>query len=260
MPPNRRIELLETSRATNIAGSTYDNGAPLAPAGKLAPVATRALIRVEAGAGVDLYLNAGRADLVLDAAAWIPDDGSVRTVAPARLYDSRTADASGLLIPPARTVTYTVAVRGVVTADVNEFAASAAATLADPRGWRAAGITFQRVTSGGNFTLWLSQADLVPGFGSPCSVTYSCRVGRDVIINESRWRLATPVWVGAGATLADYQHLVVNHEVGHWLGFDHALCPGAGQPAPVMQQQSKGLNGCLPNPWPTAHELAVISP
>jgi Protein of unknown function (DUF3152) len=114
------------------------------------------------------------------------------------------------------------------------------------------------VPTGGDFTLWLSQADLVPSFGPPCTVNYSCRVGRSVIVNEARWRLATPVWTGAGASLDDYHHLVVNHEVGHWLGFDHLLCGGAGQAAPVMQQQSKGLNGCLPNPWPTARELATI--
>ena len=223
------------------------------------PVANLALVRMAAAGDLHLFLNAGRADLVVDAAAWIPADGAIRAVDPARVYDSRTADASGLLRPPTRNVTYTVAVRGTISADRAAFAVSAAATLADARGWRAAGITFRQVATGGDFTLWLSQAELVPEFGPPCTANYSCRVGRDVIVNEARWRLATPVWTGAGASLADYQSLVVNHEVGHWLGFDHALCAGPGQPAPVMQQQSKGLNGCLSNPWPTPHEIAVLA-
>jgi hypothetical protein len=223
-----------------------------------AAVANLVVVPVEAGGDVALHLSAGRANLVLDAVAWAPADGAVRAIAPARLYDSRTADARGILRPPTRTVTYSVAVRGTVATDVEAFAAAAQATLDDGRGWRAAGISFARVPSGGNFVLWLAAADRLPSFGPPCTVNYSCRVGANVIVNEARWRLATPVWTGAGASLEDYRHLVVNHEVGHWLGFGHLVCGGAGQPAPVMQQQSKGLNGCGPNPWPTARELVVL--
>ena len=54
--------------------------------------------------------------------------------------------------------------------------------------------------------------------------------------------------------------MVVNHETGHFLGLDHASCSGPGRPAPVMMQQSKGLNGCHFNPWPTARELASRTP
>ncbi len=153
-------------------------------------------------------------------------------------------------------IVYTYEVRGLAnSSSLESFAASAAATYADPRGWSLGGsIAFRRVASGGNFTLWLAAAGRVPGFGPPCDSTYSCRVGRNVIINETRWLNASPSWNATGSSLAGYRNLVVNHETGHWLGFGHAFCGGAGQAAPVMQQQSISLQGCRPNGWPTASE------
>ena len=94
------------------------------------------------------------------------------------------------------------------------------------------------------------------GFSSVCDAFYSCRVGRNVIINDDRFTGGSPYWPGS---VDDYRDLVVNHETGHWLGLGHANCPGAGQAAPVMQQQSKGLNGCSPNPWPTPSELRAVA-
>ena len=55
-----------------------------------------------------------------------------------------------------------------------------------------------------------------------------------------------------------YAAVVVNHETGHWLGLGHASCPGRGRPAPVMQQQSIGMQGCTPNAWPLDGELAGV--
>jgi hypothetical protein len=159
-----------------------------------------------------------------------------------------------------RVVRYHVETRGTITASLKVFMAQAQQTFDDPRGWRGAGIEWRRVARGGSMTLVLSEAGHVPGFSSSCSSEWSCRVGRYVIINQTRWLHASPAWNAAHGTLRNYRHMVVNHESGHFLGLDHASCPGPGRPAPVMMQQSKGLGGCHFNPWPTPREIASRTP
>ena len=155
-----------------------------------------------------------------------------------------------------RTVRYEVRVKGQVSSSlVRQFRQQAQETYADARGWRARGVVFVPVRSGGAFTLWISQARYLPRFSSVCSTQWSCRVGRNVVINVERWKHASPAWNRAGGSLRNYRHMVVNHETGHWLGFGHAGCSRRGAPAPVMMQQSKGLDGCRFNPWPTLSEL-----
>jgi hypothetical protein len=154
---------------------------------------------------------------------------------------------------PARTITYEVATRGEVVADVGAFERVAAATLNDQRGWSlGGGIRFEQVTGGGEFTLWLAAPSMMRGFSRACSPSFSCRAGRNVVINDERWRTGTATW----PAVAEYRHHVINHEVGHWFGLGHARCSTAGAPAPVMQQQSKDLGGCLASAWPTEGERA----
>ena len=164
------------------------------------------------------------------------------------------ADSSAPLV-------YRYSVRGKGnTSDLEAFAAGAAETYADPRGWSLGGsIRFERVPSGGDFTLWLSANNQMATFGGSCDVLWSCRNGRNVVINEDRWLGASPAWNDAGDGLRNYRHMVVNHETGHWLGFGHGQCGGPGAVAPVMQQQSMGLQGCVPNPWPVAGERAIVA-
>lgn len=156
--------------------------------------------------------------------------------------------------PVRRRVTYSVSTRGPIATSVGAFRRLAQETFDDARGWRAGGVQFRRVARGGDFTLVLAAAAAVPSFAASCSSTWSCRVGRYVIINQERWKHASPAWNQAGRSLRDYRHMVVNHETGHWLGRGHVGCPPGGGPAPVMMQQSKGTGTCRLNPWPLAWE------
>ena len=157
---------------------------------------------------------------------------------------------------PTRTYTYEVRTRGTVYADLATFKRVAAQTMNDRRGWSLGGsIRFREVSSGGSFTLWLASPSSMPSFDPICSPDYSCRVGRNVIINDLRWRTGTSAW----PAVAEYRHYVVNHELGHWLGRGHVSCPASGALAPVMQQQSIGLQGCRSNSWPVASEKSAVA-
>jgi len=157
-----------------------------------------------------------------------------------------------------KTFTYSIQAWGKVAVDKGEFGRQAAATLSDNRGWLRAGARFSEVASGGDFILVISEAsELARRYAPGCSAEYSCRVGPYVIINQDRWVGATPSWNNAGGNLRDYRHMVINHEIGHWLGHGHAGCSSPGQPAPVMLQQSIDLQGCDFNPWPLQNELWV---
>ena len=160
----------------------------------------------------------------------------------------------GHRVPLRRTVYYHVETRGRIVSSLADFRRLAHASLNDPRGWRVTGIAFKEVRSGGSMTLVLAEASRVPAFSSVCSSSWSCRVGRYVVINQKRWRFASPAWNRYGGSLRGYRHMVVNHETGHWLGHGHRSCPARGALAPVMQQQSISLGGCRFNPFPTKRE------
>ncbi|MFJ8535928.1 DUF3152 domain-containing protein [Streptomyces sp. NPDC093591] len=125
--------------------------------------------------------------------------------------------------------------------------------LGDPRGWTTDGKSaFQRVSGGAtDFAVRVATpgtVDEICGqYGLETGGRVNCSVGRNVMVNLRRWELATPVYA---KDVAAYRALIINHEVGHFLGHDHVGCPGPGKPAPAMMQQIKGMHGCVPNVWP----------
>lgn len=161
------------------------------------------------------------------------------------------ADAAGT-----RTYYYAFERRGTTYADFAEFQRAARATLSDGRGWWRGGVRFVHDPGRADFSVVLASPAAVERASSVCSAQYSCRVGDDVLINDDRWRFGASPF---RASLGDYRRYVVQHEVGHWLGQGHPGCSALGAPAPIMQQQSKGMQGCLENWWPLASEVAQVA-
>lgn len=160
------------------------------------------------------------------------------------------ADAAGAPVGTGTVRTYDVEVEAATGVDPAGFAAAVETILADPRSWIGDGsVAFQRVPAGGSFTVTLATPPTTDQICLPLNTAgrLSCREGDRVIINLTRWLEGTTDWDGS---LADYRAMVINHEVGHALGHGHLGCPGPGQLAPVMMQQTKGLDGCVGNPWP----------
>lgn len=260
-PPLPTTTLTSTDGAPAHAGARTTPDCPSQPA----------LLRVSGDAACALPVEAGepraaralaqraRADgLGCDELDWHEAHGGITPEEAATLRSS-----TGCPAPPAATATvrYQVASVGAPAADLDEFRRLAARALADPRGWRGAGVAFVEAPPGAgdaDFTLWLAEAAAVPGFGAPCQPNWSCAAGDDVVVNDLRWREASPAWLDGGGSVDDYRRMVVGHEVGHWLGLGHDACPGPGAPAPLMQQQSKDLGGCRPNPWPLPAEVAAV--
>ncbi|WP_370185759.1 DUF3152 domain-containing protein [Aeromicrobium sp.] len=145
--------------------------------------------------------------------------------------------------------TYTVEVEKGLLQDRATFARDVARVLGHERGWRTDGWSFTQVARNPDVRVMLASPDTVDRLCAPLLTRgeVSCRSGDRVVLNVKRWVRGVTYY---GDDLTGYRTYLVNHEVGHALGKYHVGCPAPGAKAPVMLQQSKGLQGCVKNPWP----------
>jgi hypothetical protein len=165
----------------------------------------------------------------------------------------RTASGGSGKVGEGTPLRYRVEVETGLSLSPAEVAEEVEEILADPRGWTTDGESaFQRVPGGAtDFVVKVATPgtvdDVCGRFGLNTRGEFNCNVGDDVMVNLERWELATPVYAD---DVEAYRALIINHEVGHFLGQGHVTCPGKGKPAPAMMQQIKGMKGCVPNVWP----------
>ncbi|MEU9762225.1 DUF3152 domain-containing protein [Streptomyces sp. NPDC001834] len=155
---------------------------------------------------------------------------------------------------------YRVDVEQGLGLDPELFARAVQETLNDDRSWAHDGaMTFERISSGdpdfvitlaspGTTGDWCLKSDLDTTVDN---VSCDSAATERVMINAYRWAQGSATF-GPDELFA-YRQMLINHEVGHRLGYNHVSCRTPGALAPVMQQQTKSLDidgiKCRPNPW-----------
>ncbi|WP_410675180.1 DUF3152 domain-containing protein [Amycolatopsis sp. cmx-4-68] len=191
---------------------------------------------------------------------------------------------SGPKVGSGKLYTYTIEVEDGIDpasyAGDDAFAAAVEGTLSDPKkGWTWDGkIALQRVDANfpnPSFRVSLTTPETThraDACGFQIKFEASCyrkSLGR-VLINLARWVRGAKAF---SADMTGYRQYAINHEVGHALGNQHVGCGGEGKAAPVMMQQSFGVDDnyvsmlndipggdkgkvakdgltCVPNAWP----------
>lgn len=142
-----------------------------------------------------------------------------------------------------KTIRYTTTVDADVRYSQTQFDFEVDVYLHSPDGWESQGYTFER-SNRPDIEIHLSSPATTKRVG--CSESLSCAElgGKHMYLNAMRWTSGSKE---SRLSLSDYRQYMVSHEMGHILGHDHETCGGAGQPAPIMMQQTLGIGECSPN-------------
>ena len=160
--------------------------------------------------------------------------------------------------PTGRAVRYTVEIEGGLGVDEAEVARTVSTILHDAKGWqRVDRVRFVNVSPAEaragahvDIRVTLASPSLTDRLCAPMKTLseVSCWNGERSVLNLRRWMLGAD---SHGDDVERYRIYQVNHEVGHGLGHGHRSCPAKGKRAPVMVQQTLGLEGCMAWPYPS---------
>ncbi|MET1076005.1 MAG: DUF3152 domain-containing protein [Umezawaea sp.] len=251
-----------------LAGSQPEDGQHDVVANRLITVRTATPTAPASGGRAVTMGAAGRSSADLPDGAPVPATGSgTWRVVPGAV---RRADVG-------EPYTYTVEIEdGVRLIDGDdEFGRFVDEVLHDPRSWTGDGtIALQRAEHGEpDLRIKLtSQATTRALCGYELPFDTSCRIDDAVYLSAARWVRGAKSFNGR---MDEYRQYMVNHEVGHFLGYEHELCGTSGSLAPVMMQQTFSTHNdeladitatspqqvsvprdgkvCTPNPWPHPH-------
>jgi hypothetical protein len=117
--------------------------------------------------------------------------------------------------------------------------------LNSPDGWSQDGWYFEPAHSNPDVLIHLSTPEFIE---KTCGLSdnLSCAElgGKHMYLNYDRWIHGSPA---SKLDLEDYRQYMVSHEIGHILGKGHKKCPCKGCHAPIMMQQTLGIEQCIPN-------------
>jgi hypothetical protein len=156
-----------------------------------------------------------------------------------------TAIPNSISIKTSPLATYKYCVRADTTEGTTQLAAKADSALSGLQGWQLGGsLKFVRADSGCNFFLSLASAADMAKTNPSCAGKASCLSMGSLVFNTESWQSPPKGWSGGAAA---YRGELIDHEVGHWLGFDHAPCTYSSASKPLMSTPTVVLGGCSPN-------------
>lgn len=179
--------------------------------------------------------------------------------ASASTWSWSTVERPAAAVAGERVVSVRVRVEAGLTVTPDAIATVVGDILGDERGWIGLeNVVFQIVAD-------VENPDLLVTVASPATTDQlclplntvgklSCRRGGQVILNVDRWSRGPDVYHDSYlGEIDEYRRYLVNHEVGHFLGKGHVTPANCSLEvrAPVMMQQTFGLNGCAINGWPS---------
>jgi hypothetical protein len=141
--------------------------------------------------------------------------------------------------------TYTYCTSATSQAESEVLSDSVASTLTDSTGWSLGGrLRFAPVQNNCNLSIRLVRATQMSSLSATCSGQSTCRLGNQIELNLSNWMVPPTTWTqGTGS----YRQQMIEHEIGHWLGFDHGSCTLKSSAVPILESPTVILNGCSPN-------------
>lgn len=150
---------------------------------------------------------------------------------------------------------------------LNNFTNKVREILKHPKGWN---INFKYIPNSDTNTQLYTVISLTPNevIEQVCGINEDIPLSCAYVGNSSNYEYVKPVHINqyrwkngskqSKMSLNDYRHYVINHEIGHTLGFLHEP-PRKGCKCPVMHQQTKYVEPGLPNPFPTKKEQQQLS-
>ena len=156
-------------------------------------------------------------------------------------------------------INFSLSLESNLPIDINCLSNFITSILNDQRGWKTVvEKEFQVVNYfDADFHIFLANPATVDEMCFPLQTNgiYSCRNGNQIIYNYFRWLSGAKDF---GLDIATYRLYLINHEIGHMLGWGHTNCPSQNALAPLMMQQSKSTDGCIPNGWPIYERISYL--
>ncbi|MDB5178944.1 MAG: uncharacterized protein JWN01_887 [Patescibacteria group bacterium] len=130
-------------------------------------------------------------------------------------------------------------------ADLEALSVRVAAVLGAGGAWTLGGqLKFVRAEADCNLAIRLVSPAVITALDPACAGHTTCQVGNVIGLNRDMWLKPPAAWTGGSDA---YHGEMIDHEVGHWLGFDHASCLDTAAPKPILQAPTVVLGGCSPN-------------